>query len=70
MAKEAVGKALKDAKLTYDKVEQATVGYVYGKCYRSSYILSRQFREAVILRGVLSWMISEDDFRISILSLL
>lgn len=30
MAKEAVGKALKDAKLTYDKVEQAAVGYVYG----------------------------------------
>ncbi|XP_063861191.1 LOW QUALITY PROTEIN: sterol carrier protein 2-like [Scylla paramamosain] len=30
MVKEAVGKALKDAKVSYSEVEQATVGYVYG----------------------------------------
>ncbi|TOF76088.1 lipid-transfer protein, partial [Vibrio parahaemolyticus] len=30
MAKEAVEKALNDAKVTYDKVEHACVGYVYG----------------------------------------
>lgn len=30
MAKEAVLKALKDAKINYDQVKQACVGYVYG----------------------------------------
>ncbi|XP_063606565.1 sterol carrier protein 2-like [Penaeus indicus] len=30
MVKESVGKALADAKLSYDKVQQATIGYVYG----------------------------------------
>ncbi|KAK4308920.1 hypothetical protein Pmani_019415 [Petrolisthes manimaculis] len=30
MVKESVGKALKDAKITYDKIEHAAVGYVYG----------------------------------------
>ena len=30
MAKEAVGKALADAGITYDKIEQAAVGYCYG----------------------------------------
>lgn len=30
MVKEAVGKALEDAKVPYNKVEQAAVGYVYG----------------------------------------
>ncbi|KAG0729804.1 Non-specific lipid-transfer protein [Chionoecetes opilio] len=30
MVKEAVGKALKDASLSYNKIEQAAVGYVYG----------------------------------------
>lgn len=30
MAKEAVQKALKDAKITYDAIQQAAVGYVYG----------------------------------------
>lgn len=30
LAKEAVTKALQDARLTYDKVQQACVGYVYG----------------------------------------
>lgn len=39
MAKEAVGKALEDAKLSYDKVEQATVGYVYGECCHSHTLL-------------------------------
>jgi len=31
MSKESVGLALKDANISYDKVEQAVVGYVYGK---------------------------------------
>ena len=31
MAKEAITKALDDCKLSYDKVEQACVGYVFGK---------------------------------------
>lgn len=31
MVKEAVTKALKDAKITINQVNQATVGYVYGK---------------------------------------
>ncbi len=31
MAKEAVGKALADAKLNYQDIQQAAVGYVYGK---------------------------------------
>ena len=31
MAHEAVTKALKDAKVKYADVQQATVGYVYGK---------------------------------------
>lgn len=35
MAKEAVEKALKDARLPYNKVEQAAVGYVYGVCWRA-----------------------------------
>lgn len=30
MAKEAVTKALKDAKITINQVNQATVGYVFG----------------------------------------
>lgn len=31
MAQEAVNKALSDAKMSYQQVEQACVGYVYGK---------------------------------------
>jgi 3-oxoacyl-[acyl-carrier-protein] synthase III len=31
MGTEAVTKALKDAKITYDKIDQAAVGYVYGE---------------------------------------
>lgn len=31
MAKEAVTKALTDAKISYNDVNQAVVGYVYGK---------------------------------------
>ena len=31
MAKEAVGKALADANVSYNEIEQAAVGYVYGK---------------------------------------
>lgn len=31
MAKEAVEKALKDARINYTEIKQATVGYVYGK---------------------------------------
>ena len=30
MAKQAVNRALMDAGLTYDKIEVAAVGYVYG----------------------------------------
>lgn len=30
MAKEAITKALADAKISYNEVQQATVGYVYG----------------------------------------
>lgn len=30
MAKEAITKALTDAKISYDEVQQATMGYVYG----------------------------------------
>ena len=33
MAKESVGKALKDARIPYEKIQQAAVGYVYGKCF-------------------------------------
>lgn len=36
MAKEAVTKALKDAKIDYKEVKQATVGFCYGKFH--SYI--------------------------------
>ena len=31
MAAEAVTKALKDAKINYNQIKQAAVGYVYGK---------------------------------------
>lgn len=31
MAKEAVTKALNDAKINYNEVKQAVVGYVYGR---------------------------------------
>ena len=31
MAKESVGKALEDAKVSYGDIQQAIVGYVYGK---------------------------------------
>lgn len=30
MAKESVGKALKDANIPYTKIKQAVIGYVYG----------------------------------------
>lgn len=30
MAKEAINKALQDAKINYSEIQQATVGYVYG----------------------------------------
>lgn len=32
MAKEAVTKALNDAKISYNEIKQAVVGYVYGVC--------------------------------------
>jgi hypothetical protein len=31
MASESVGKALQDAKVQYGEIQQAAVGYVYGK---------------------------------------
>ena len=33
IAQEAVSKALSDARITYDQVEQAAVGYVYGEVF-------------------------------------
>ena len=36
MAEESVGKALQDAKVNYKDIEQAFVGYVFGKWQKKS----------------------------------
>lgn len=45
MAQEAVTKALNDANVSYDKVQQAVVGYVFGKCqcFKTSLIVIKLY---------------------------
>ena len=39
MAEESIGKALKDSKLSYKDVQQAFVGYVFGKwCAKTKHV--------------------------------
>ena len=45
MAEESIGKALEDAKVNYKDIQQAFVGYVYGKQFKTGDKILINFQE-------------------------